>query len=985
MTDQPPRPVVHQDSAYVYHVDATGPMRVPVRIFSSDKLIPQLQGDQSLIQASNVAQLPGIVDVSLVMPDAHQGYGFSIGGVAAFDLETGIISPGGVGYDINCLPPDARVQLQHGSWMPIGDLERVWSSSKLRFFDVASREVKESGLRHFLKRQERGVLYRITTDTGESIRVTADHPILTTRGMVPASDIGPDDLVHVSPFRGVPYETPPTDILITQDDVRSVLVRAGIPDRGNAHTQILNHLRKRGLLPLRRDSPQLSFLLKLLGFIFGDGHITCTDGGLTVGFTGKREDLEDIRRDIIALGLTAPPVWERQKRSTITTHYGPLDIAGTETSMHARCTAFGALLIALGCPYGKKTHQAYRVPSWVMDAPPWHKRLYLAAYFGAELTTPKTLNKFNFYEPTLHMNKHETLERNGVEFLTDIRALLDEFGVRTSSITTVPQRSYYGKHGKTVGLRVQVHGNPQNLTQLYATVGFAYNAKRQHLGSLAVGYLAYKERIIAQRTAIRSDARSLWARSVPPEKIISMLETATSGGQFILHSLWSKRGAPRIGSNALSFETFCATRSIARSGILIAKVVDVSVEPYTGWVYDVTMDDENHNFIADSVVVSNCGVRLLATNLTKEDILPRMREILDALYVACPVGVGAQGRKLTFAELDAVCVGGAHWAVAQGIGVQEDLERCEANGCLPESDPACVPQRAKQRGLDQLGTVGAGNHFVEVQVVDRIIDARTASAFGITAPGQVCVMIHCGSRGFGHQVCTEFIKLIEDRHQDIVAALPDRELVYAPLGTPLAVWYWGAMNAAANFAFANRHILGDNVRRALCALFGPKTRVDTVYDVCHNIAKRETHQTAAGVREVLVHRKGATRAFPPGHADIPDAYRDVGQPVLIPGSMGTASYVLVGAPASMELSFGSTAHGAGRTMSRVRAKRDYPADVVQEQLARAGVTIKAASRNGISEEAPGAYKDVDEVIRVSDAAGIAKTVARLVPIGVIKG
>ncbi len=381
----------------------------------------------------------------------------------------------------------------------------------------------------------------------------------------------------------------------------------------------------------------------------------------------------------------------------------------------------------------------------------------------------------------------------------------------------------------------------------------------------------------------------------------------------------------------------------------------------------------------------NCGVRLLATSLTKEDILPRMRELLDALYVACPVGVGAQGRKLTAAELDAVCVGGAHWALAQGIGVQEDLERCEANGRLPEADPACVPQRAKQRGLDQLGTVGAGNHFVEVQVVDHITDTRTARAFGITAPGQVCVMIHCGSRGFGHQVCTEFIKMIEDRHQDLVAALPDRELVYAPLGTPLAAWYWGAMNAAANFAFANRHILGDNVRRALRALFGDDVEVRTVYDVCHNIAKRETHKTEKGTREVLVHRKGATRAFPPGHADIPDAYRDVGQPVLIPGSMGTASYVLVGAPASMELSFGSTAHGAGRTMSRVRAKRDYPADEVQAALARAGVTIKAASRNGISEEAPGAYKDVDEVIRVSDAAGIAKTVARLVPIGVIKG
>lgn len=381
----------------------------------------------------------------------------------------------------------------------------------------------------------------------------------------------------------------------------------------------------------------------------------------------------------------------------------------------------------------------------------------------------------------------------------------------------------------------------------------------------------------------------------------------------------------------------------------------------------------------------NCGVRLLATSLTRDDILPRMRELLDALYVACPVGVGAAGKKLSDEELRGIMLRGAHWAVEQGIGNEDDLARCEAGGCLPEADPACVPKRCVQRGRDQLGTVGAGNHFVEVQAVDRIDRPQIAQAFGITQPGQVVVMIHCGSRGFGHQICTEYIRMMEDAQPDVVASLPDRNLIYAPLSHPLAKQYWGAMNAAANFAFANRHILGDNVRRVLRKLFGDDVEVRTVYDVCHNIAKRETHMVGGAQRTVLVHRKGATRAFPPRHPDIPAVYREVGQPVIIPGSMGTASYVLVGTETAMERSFGSTAHGAGRLMSRVRAKNDFPADVVKARLAADGISIKAASFKGISEEAPGAYKDVDEVIRVSDQAGIARAVARLVPLGVIKG
>jgi len=380
----------------------------------------------------------------------------------------------------------------------------------------------------------------------------------------------------------------------------------------------------------------------------------------------------------------------------------------------------------------------------------------------------------------------------------------------------------------------------------------------------------------------------------------------------------------------------------------------------------------------------NCGVRLLATPLTKSAVMPKMKELIDHLYKLCPVGTGGVSRlHLTDSQMDEIAIKGAKWAVEKGWGTQADLDHAEAGACLPEADPAMVSHRAKTRGREQLGTVGAGNHFVEIQVVDEVFDEITAEKFGLSEQ-QVVVMIHCGSRGFGHQICSDYIRKLEDAQPEIVKSLPDRNLIYAPLKSTLAKEYWGAMNAAANYAFCNRHLLGESVREAFRNVFG-ELQIRTVYDVCHNIAKRETHDVQGKKKDLIVHRKGATRAFPAHHPEIPQMYRDVGQPVIIPGSMGTASYVLVGAKKSMELSFGSTAHGAGRVMSRLRSKRDFPADMVKAQLHAQNITIKAASLKGISEEAPGSYKDVHEVIRVSDELGIAKKVAMLKPLGVIKG
>jgi tRNA-splicing ligase RtcB (3'-phosphate/5'-hydroxy nucleic acid ligase) len=382
----------------------------------------------------------------------------------------------------------------------------------------------------------------------------------------------------------------------------------------------------------------------------------------------------------------------------------------------------------------------------------------------------------------------------------------------------------------------------------------------------------------------------------------------------------------------------------------------------------------------------NCGVRLLATNLKKEDITPKIGELLDQMFKRIPCGTGRDSDlRLDDKELENVMVEGAGWAVKNGYGEKDDLIHCESNGKLEGADPSKVTQKARARGRTQLGTLGAGNHFLEIQYVDEIYQPNTASKFGINEPGQAVIMIHCGSRGFGHQICTDYLRQMEDEYGDIIAKLPEKDLAYAPFHSRLGQDYFAAMACAANFAWANRHMIAHNVRKSFERVFGEKVKIKTVYDVCHNIAKIEEHNIDGKKRKVIVHRKGSTRCFPAGHPDVPEAYREVGHPVIIPGSMGTASYVLVGAPGTMDIAFGSTAHGAGRVMSRNEANRLFRGEDVKKNLEKNNIHLKSASWKGVSEEAPEVYKDIDEVIRVTEKAGISNPVARLKPIGVIKG
>jgi len=384
----------------------------------------------------------------------------------------------------------------------------------------------------------------------------------------------------------------------------------------------------------------------------------------------------------------------------------------------------------------------------------------------------------------------------------------------------------------------------------------------------------------------------------------------------------------------------------------------------------------------------NCGVRLLSSVLTRDEIAPRLAQLADALFANIPSGVGSHRKdlRLTARELDGVLADGAGWAVGRGFGERAELEVLEERGAIPWAEPRAVSERAKERGRPQLGTVGSGNHFVEVQWVDEVYDAAAAAQLGL-AQGSVTILIHSGSRGLGYQVCDDFIKVMLKAAAKYGIELPDRQLCCAPLGSDEGRRYLGAMGAAANFAFANRHLMAHWVRESIehGLGFAPREhRLRTVYDVCHNIAKLERHATPTGVRELCVHRKGATRAFGPGHPALPAAYRDLGQPVLIPGDMGRYSFVMLGCENSGE-AFGSACHGAGRRMSRSAAKKLAAGRPVVRELAAQGIEIRAAGMGTVLEEIPEAYKDVADVVGAVDGAGLARKVARLRPLAVIKG
>ena len=979
---------INRIDKYVWEIpkDAQPGMRVPGRIYADEALIEKMRTDATLQQCANVATLPGLYNWSITMPDGHEGYGFPIGGVAASDYDEGVVSPGGIGYDINCLTGDALVLTELGYRMPIREFETSWQRLKVRC--VKPNTLDHARIGAFLKQPNDKRAYRVRTKLGYEVLATEDHPFLTPNGMIEVSKLRTDDQVAVHGFEGIPYEAPEDFNIVSE----SKIMRLDIPANNRSAVQ---ELRARDLLPLRSTSPKLPYLLKLLGFILGDGSLIFTPKSCYIWFWGKRGDLEDIREDIRKLGYSPTRIYTRTRSAKITSRYGTKTFQSTEHGFYVHARSLAALLMAMGVPRGAKASQGFTLPRWILRLPLWQKRLLLGALFGAELSTPAPVSGHakTLASPLLTQSKHRDVVSHGIRFMRQISRLLDQFGVGCNPIT-IDFDTHRTRNGlESSRIRLQISESPENLIRFWGTVGFEYNRRKSRLAAIAVNYLKLKRLAVSNRAQIAAKALTLRMSGSSKTEIVESLQDSEVNERFLERSIYEPRKTvPRIPEDFLSFTEFVkdSTGRLGNSGSTWDEIATLEPVELDEAVYDFTVADASHNFIANGFVVSNCGVRLIRTNLTEGDVRPVLGKLLDSLFMNVPSGLGSRGKvgRLSPGDLEKVTREGVEWAVDHGYGWAEDRKHCEENGCMETADPDKVSGVAKQRGSPQLGSLGSGNHFLEIEKVDKIFDQLVAEKLGIRKEGQILVLVHTGSRGFGYQVCSDYLRVMERAIQKYGIKLPDRQLACAPAKSNEVEDYIGAMSSAANYAWSNRQMITHWTRESFEKTFGKSADqldMGLIYDVAHNIAKIEEHDIEGGKKKVYVHRKGATRAFPPGHPAIPPEYRDVGQPVLIPGSMGTASWVLIGTPKSMQLSFGTTAHGAGRSMSRAAARRRNPARTVQELLSKRGIMIRAENIGTVSEEAPEAYKNVDAVAEVSHQLGIATKVARLTPIGVTKG
>jgi tRNA-splicing ligase RtcB len=946
---------------YVWEIPQSGEMRAPARVLASERLLEEIKEDKTLQQLRNTTHLPGIHKYAICMPDGHQGYGFPVGGVAALDAENGCISPGAVGYDINCLPGHTEVRLSFGRRMEIADLESRFEDERAR---VAGDELVESPIRLFTQSDERTV-YEVETATGERIEATGDHPFRTPEGMRELDELDPGDTIHVQPFRGLEHEDPTEVTLLTADDFADV------------NSQIRRVLTQRNVLPLTTADETFNYLLKILGFFTGDGAF---GGEGQTWLYGEPEDLERIRADICAVGFKPSKVYSRERSHEI----DGKAFEATEYSFKTTAKAFRLLLQKLGAPVGEKVASGFTTPWYFEHLTDWQKALYYSAYFGAEMNTPAPQHDKNLYCPKVSQSRTVETVEAGRQFLQDLAEFFADIGIETNSIEQFEVDSNSEKD--IVRLRLGVKNDTENLFQFFSTVGYRYNREKREKAVKAIQYLKTKQREIERREAIASDARTLADGGMGAQDVKAEFDI---NDRFVERSLWSGRdGRPRPGEDFPGFEEFCETCEVGEDMTVETEIVAIE-EAGTKPVYDIGVEHEAHNFLANGFVVSNCGVRMIRTGLDYDDLRGREEELVDKLFANIPSGLGGGGvYEGSMADIEAILERGMDWALEEGFAVEDDLAHCEDEGRRPEADAGAVSKKAKDRGRNQVGSLGSGNHFLEVQRVTDVYREDVAADFGLRED-QVVVLIHCGSRGLGHQVCTDYLREIEQTHLGLLNRLPDKELAAAPAGSQLAEEYYRAMCAAINFAWVNRQLITHRTRRVFAQVFDrswAEMEMDLLYDVAHNIAKKEVHDVGDGDREVYVHRKGATRAFPAGHPQVPKAYRDVGQPIIIPGSMGAGSYVLRGGEHSLSETFGSTAHGAGRLMSRTQAKQEYWGEDVMDDLREQNhVYVKAQSGATVAEEAPGVYKDVDEVVRVSDALGIGDRVARTFPVCNIKG
>jgi len=943
-------------------------MKVPGRVYLNDELFESMENDV-LEQVSNVACLPGIQKYSLAMPDAHYGYGFCIGGVAAFDEKTGVIAPGGIGFDINCLSSDSNILTDDGYWVNIEKLkEKI--DIKLKVYNIKEENGDSSDVVFVSERDENNSIIRVITNNGRILKGSADHPVLTPNGYVPMGMLKEGQDIVVYPFEGVEYEEPSDEVILDEKDFAEY------------DAQIVKYLKERNLLPLKMNHKQIGAIARLLGFALGDGSIVQNKGErkrIYLAFYGKKDELMEVKKDLERLGIKASKIYSRNRDVKIKNAWGSEYISSCEDN-HIKITskAFALFMHKLGMPIGTKTHIDYGIPKWIMKSPLWVKRNFLAGLFGAD-GSKVCFRKYTPLPISFTQSKSDVLKDSLLNYLADIKKMLSEFGIDSIvyEINALENKVVY---------RLSIV-NEKSIKLFLGHIGYEYSKDKKEEGLFAYEYLKYKDTVKNIRKNSINKAIDIHRKTGSLSKACSGVVGKWVNRRFVKRTIYENRTDIRIPKNFPYYEEFVEKYGVA-GGFVLDRIEKIEKIPYNSKLYDVSIHHQSHNFIANGIVVHNCGIRLLKTNLTKEDVQPKIKELVSKLFKNIPSGLGSKGKiRITKNEIDDVLEDGVKWAIDNNYGWDEDINYIEENGCMKEADASYVSDNAKKRGLPQLGSLGSGNHFLEIQYVDEVFDEETAKVYGIEK-NQVVIMIHTGSRGLGHQICSDYLRYMEKAARKYNIKLPDRQLACAPITSEEGIKYFKAMSCGANYAWTNRQLITHWVRESFEDVFKTPAEdlgMSILYDVAHNIAKKEKHKIDGKLKNVMVHRKGATRAFGPGCEDIPEAYNKVGQPVIIPGDMGTASYLMRGTTTAMEETFGSTAHGAGRTLSRAKALKLYDSNNIKAELERKGIYIMADSKGVIAEECSEAYKNIELVADVVHDSGISLKVSRLKPMGVVKG
>ncbi|MCX6803725.1 MAG: RtcB family protein [Candidatus Diapherotrites archaeon] len=978
---------INQKNTFEYELNLGKKGRVNPKIFANKEMVDllnkeQLDKNNPIKQLENLSTLPGLVGI-IALSDLHIGYGSPIGTTTASDLKEGVITFASTGFDINCLSGDSKIMHELGYTKRISAFEETLFDEKVKIFD---KGLKSAKLADFQKLKPKKML-KITTETGREIKATLDHPFYTKKGKQSLYELEEGEGILANPFVGVEYELPSEKILLDEAEVKRYCKNKV------SEGQIIPQFKKRGLLPLTTKNPNIGLLLRITGYLQGDGTLTMTKKVKRVSFYGTKEDLEKIKHDLDEIGISSY-FFSRERKHKILAEYGESNFNYVEHSLIANSLLACLVFKALGATVGDKTENETFFPEWLKLQPLWLKRLYLAGFFGAEMSSPHAVSgaKYNLGSAVVSQNKKMRLRDNGKEFLKEISNILKEFGVESIVIN---ERVEYINQNSIISVRnrLLIGSVPENLIRLYSKIGFEYNEKRRKLANYAIQYLLLKQRVVGERTAAAKEAIVLAANGMGAKRIHSQLETkyAFANKRFYERSIYEgRRGSPRVAFNWIGYNEFIEKENCFE-GFVWDKIQKIEEIPAEEFVYDFTVAHDEHNFIANGFVVGNCGVHSIIVPLSAKEIDSKKKEFAEQLYKDVPAGLGIRGKLiLTKSEMDSVLEEGAGFAVKKGYGEKKDLKFMEENGCIKDADVNAVSDKAKERALDQIGTLGSGNHYCEVQTVEKVYDEEGAKAFGLTEEGTV-VSIHCGSRALGHQIGTDYLSVLDGAVKKYGLSIPERDLVCAPIQSEEGQKYFGAVNAGSNAAFANRFVIGTLVKRSIAKVFGINEKsVKTFYDVGHNTAKIETHsfKTESGEikkQKLLIQRKGSTRGFGPGLSEVTVKYRGIGQPVIIGGSMGTSSFILKGTEYAMNNTFGSTIHGAGRSMSRTAALKKWTGEKVLEELSKKGIIVKPHSTKGLPEEAPDAYKDINAVVDVIHKTGISKKVAKLKPVICIKG